>query len=260
LVTVIRPTRADIAVERERFAPFHFSQYSSELDLANAIKPLIGRSTSNVYVLGDAEIEYILLNQRPPWEINLFNASPIGDQRHVVAWLDDYRPAVVIDAPNLVTDGVPMPVRVPLIYQQIVATYEPERVVAGYEVLRRMRVGERPAAQFWLKTLGDVLDLGAIPDSESPIPRVEAGNEQTPVLHMRTKRGMTAGLVGVPLAFGKSVVTVEFQLTPGRTTYEIPVDRLWPWGLSHQVKIVGAASRGSFATLSSGSMPSSRLY
>ena len=260
LVTVIRPTRADITVERERFAPFHFSQYSSELDLANAIKPLIGRSTSNVYVLGDAEIEYILLNQRPPWEINLFNASPIGDQRHVVAWLHDYRPAVVIDAPNLVTDGVPMPVRVPLIYQQIVATYEPERVVAGYEVLRRMRVGERPAAQFWLKTLGDVLDLGAIPDSESPIPRVEAGNVQTPVLHMRTKRGITAGLVGVPLVFGKSVVTVEFQLTPGRTTYEIPVDRLWPWGLSHQVKIVGAASRGSFATLSSGSMPSSRLY
>jgi hypothetical protein len=262
LVTTVRPSSEARAVEKGQFDWSHFTQFPAELALARAIAPLVRGSSSNLYVLGDDPVEYVLLNQQPPWEINVYNTSPIRDQHHVIAWIEDHKPAVaILDLPDGQTfDGVPDDVRIPLVYQQIVGAYEPAKSVDGYDVLLRRRPREKPAATFWIDQLGSVLDLGAIPDVESPILPATRGSERTPVLQVRARTTAPRGEVSVPISFGGNVVTVEFQATPGRRSYDIPIDRLWPWALSHHVKLGGAPSTGWSATIVSGSMPTSRLY
>ena len=258
---MLRPSDTDQAVSRQRFSASHFTQYTSELALMRTIRPLLGSGSSNLYILGDAPVEYVLLDQTPPWEINVYNTSPIGDQSRVVTWIDRHRPSVVVldRETGQSFDGVPNVVRIPLVYQKIITSYEPEETLGYFDVLRRMQPGEHPADTFWLKRLGSVLDLGAIPDAEPPIGQAVPGGPHTPVLQVSSDGAASPGLVSVPLSFGGTVVTVEFHAS-GRHRYEIPIDRLWPWALSHRVTLVGPASSGWVATIRTGSMPGSRLY
>ena len=262
VATLVHPSAADRAVQQQRFAPSHFVQYTAELAVAHAIKPLLKGSSSNLYVLGDAPVEYVLLDQRPPWEINAYNTSPVGDQRRVVTWIARHDPAVVVL--DLQTgqsfDGVPNDVRTPLVYQQVIAGYEPKRALGEFDILRRIRRGEHPAARFWLAQLGNVLDLGAVPDAEPPVPPPTRGDAPTPVLQVGATAAAVPSSVSIPLRFGNTVVSVEFQTVPGRRTYQVPIDRLWPWALSHHVGLAGAASAGWSAAIRPGAMPASRLY
>jgi hypothetical protein len=257
----LQPSGADRAAERQRFSSSHFEQYTSELALGQTIRPLLRGGSSSLYVLGDAPVEYVLLDQRPPWEINVYNTSPIRDQAHVIAWIDQHRPSVVVlDRQNgQLFDGVPNDVRIPLVYQKIITSYEPETTSGPFDVLRRMQSGQQPADGFWLNRLGAVLDLGAIPDAEPAVGPPVPGAPRTPVLQVTTAGPASPGLVSVPISFGGTVVTVQFDAS-GRRRYEIPVDRLWPWALSHHVALAGPASHGWTATIRAGSMPSSRLY
>lgn len=259
---VVSPDTTVHNAERTRFASTHFTQFPGDLALAKVIKPLIGRSSSNLYVLGDDPIQYVLLRQQPPWEVNVYNTSPIGDQRHVISWIETHKPGVVVldRQDSQVFDSVPDDVRIPLVYQDIVAAYEPETTVGGFDVLRRRQADEKPTASFWLNRLGHVLDLGAIPGVEPPVPGDDAGGTPTPVLEVRATVRTPTDHVSIPLSFGGTVVTVRFRALPGRRSYEIPVDRLWPWALSHHVRIARAPTPGWSVTMSSGSMSENRLY
>ncbi len=259
VATIIHQSPSDRATETARFDSLHFDAYHDQLDVAGAIKPSVGRSSTNLFVLGDEPVLYVLLHQLPPWETNLYNTSPIADQRHVVSWIRMHRPAVVVFAPATI-DGVPSQVRVPLVFEEVVANYVPERVVDGYDILRRTFRGAKPSASFWVHRLGQVLELGAIPDLEAPLPAAGPDTTLTPVLRVRSIGAHPNGLVRIPLVFGHAFVTVEFRSSPARTTYEIPVNRLWPWALSHHVRVSGAITPGWSVVISRGFMPQGRLY
>lgn len=262
LVTVISPSSEASLVAKRRFSWFHFGAFPSELSLARKLRPLLGRSSSNLFVLGNNPIEYVLLNQEPPWQINAYNASPIRDQHQVIGWIAKHKPAVVVfDVQDGQTfDGVPNDVRIPLIYQAIARSYEPVTSVSGFDVLQRRKPGQKPAAKFWTSALGQVVNLGSIPDAEPPIPPASPEATSTPVLQVRATSTSPNEQVAVPLSFGGTAITVEFHAVAGRNTYDIPVDRLWPWALSHRVAIAGATTRGWAGTIVKGSMSANRLY
>ena len=72
-----------------------FASYPRELAVAADLRSRgVARGASDVYVLGDAAVLYVLLGQRPPWQLTVYNTSLIHDQRRVVEWLEDDKLAV----------------------------------------------------------------------------------------------------------------------------------------------------------------------
>ena len=75
-----------------RFADERFACYPPELAVAADLRSRGVQSDTDLYVLGDAPVLYVLLRQRPPWHIMLYNTSLLDDQRRVVEWLEDEKP------------------------------------------------------------------------------------------------------------------------------------------------------------------------
>ncbi len=221
--------RGLISGSSQRFARA-FTQYTAELAVLTQFAPCSALVHRTPYISRwPAPIAYVLLDQRPPWEINVYNTSPIGDQRHVVSWINEHHPSVVVDREDGQSfDGVPNDVRIPLVYQKVIADYEPEETVGLLRRPPQDTPWRAPAATFWLDRLGDVLDLGAVPDVEpqSPVPP-RAGFR--PVLQVDGDVSAGTGVVSVPISFGGTVVTVSFETISGRMAYQIPIDHLWPW-------------------------------
>lgn len=261
---LISPGRSLARTQAQRYRATHFSLFPDVAALSARIRPLLGHSTHGLYVLGDDPIEYVVLHQQPPWQINMYNLSPMNDQRRVDRWLRQERPRVaVLDLQDSqLFDGMPDDVRDPLVYQHVVANYVPRVTVGLYYVLVRRTPRTPTQASFWLKHLGNTVDLGEIPDAEASIPSRPSAGQATPVLQVQAPASTTSGpqTVSIPLAFGSATVTVVFQALPNRRTFDIPMDRLWPWGISHQVRLSGQPSSGWTATITQGFMPRNRLY
>ena len=216
----------------ERFAPARFQNFFAERQVLAELSARVPEGRLSIFTLTDAPILYVLTAQPAVWMSNMYNASPVYEQRRVVDWLEEDRPDfVVFEADQLQFDGVPTAVRVPLIVGAVVAHYVPDRQIARFEVLRRRTPSEPMAIDYWREKLGATLNLGRVPAEIDVAGRVACGGSRNcdeyvtvdlPPPADAGQAGMLQFNVGRPFE-------VRFDLEPGRGHYVIPVGRLWFW-------------------------------
>lgn len=249
-----------------RFAPSRFAGYPQELALAGALAPqLARRSDRNLFVLGDAPVLYVLLDQRPPWNITVYDTSPLESQRRAIDWLEEYRPRfVVVDRLETTFDGVPHQVRIPLVYRYVVENYVLDRSVGTFDVLRLRLPAEPVGHKYWASALTTELDLGHVPNVSSygELEPCGAGtaNDCGKFLRLHAPSKDASGLVQTRVRFGIETVNVKFTADGDRNVYTLPLARTWPWALSQQPELVGQPTAGWRAELVAGVQPGDDLY
>jgi hypothetical protein len=228
LRTLIDPA-VSAEVNRARFAPERFALYRTQRRLVEQLM-LRHRDAVTVFALTDDPIVYVFTRQEM-WLANLYNGSPVYEQRRVVAQLEQTTPDyVVVDRTRLSFDEVPLAVRLPEVLAYVIGRYVPDEPIPPYTVLRRRASSEPIAAQFWVEVLGQTLDLGYVPAalaSEGRQP-CHAGADCDDVLIVKVEGGRPTGAALVELGGPGFTVAVSFQLTSQRREYAVPLSRLWP--------------------------------
>jgi hypothetical protein len=246
-----------------RFADARFAAYPEEMKVASALRERPRpRDDTDVYVLGDAPVIYSLLRQRPPWQIVLYDASPLDEQRRVVEWIEEERPRyVVLDRVNSVFDGVPQSIRTPLIFQHVIEHYAFAFRLGAYDVLVRSDKVD-PNERYWPAALAGEINLGSIPEVSSyeTIEPCARGDHDCGLFLVAQAPGPGwTGHVEIPLRFLRHIVFVRF-MSFGEERYTIPVARTWAWGLSHDPKIADGTTKGWRVDLVRGRQPEDILY
>ena len=257
VATELSPPASLASIEANRYDASHFAaDYSDVVALKRVLAPLTKGAHHDLYVLGDVPTLYLMLDQEVPWEINLYNSSPIEDQRRVVAWIQSHRPRyVVLDGRQKeYFDGVPNSVRVPLLYQDVIEHYGYVRSIGSFDILKR---AAHPSPSFWQSRLGGTIALGSVIESmpQSP-PTVPVSKPSLLRVTVADPRGAP---VTIPLAFGGVRVAVSFATEPGRSSYEVPLNRLWAWAISSRIRMLKPPA-GVRTTLLATSLPESDLY
>jgi hypothetical protein len=228
-------------VKELRFDDARFENFPRELALATHLRNLRGDGRPpTIYALGQSVL-YILMDQKTPYHTNPYNASPIYEQRKVVAWLREVRPEFVIWDPEVLTfDGIPNHLRVPLIYGEVISGFVPHSTVEGYELLRSRRADEPVALGYWKLQLGDTVSLAHLArnssfDSFEPCP---TGDEDQCSDFLVVSFDATPAELSRSLAMtfniGEELFRVTFDLYPGETTYHVLLDRVWFWNAASQ--------------------------
>lgn len=246
-----------------RFADARFAAYPEELRVAAALRERPRpRDDTDVFVLGDAPVIYSLLRQRPPWQIVLYNASPLEEQRRVVEWIKEERPRyVVLDRANPTFDLVPQAVRTPLIYQHVIANYTFSAHLGAYDILVRSDNPD-PNQPYWPGALGAEVNLGRVPDVSS-YDRIEPctrdQRECALFLVAHAPRPGWVGDIAVPMRFHGHPISFRFTAS-GSDRYTIPVARTWPWALSRSPTLAARPTNGWRFDLVPGRQPEDVLY
>ncbi len=147
--------------ERARFSPTRFDTWTDARIAENLQALRNGDPNRRFAVLGDSPMLYVLLQQLPPYHVELYDASRIEEQEVYVDELRKLDPEFIVFRRDQAQDEVPMEVRSPLIFDYIVRNYVPRRRGDVWDILARR--GEAPiAVDFWRTRLG-ALNLGAVP-------------------------------------------------------------------------------------------------
>lgn len=218
-----------------RFSGEKFNAFKDEKAVA---ADLIARSqngrTPTVFVLGDSPIVYILINQKPPYHVNDYNASPIYEQRKVAEFLNREKPPVIIWDPNTQSfDLFQSVVRNPLTYNAVVSMYVPDRVVGRFQVLRRRTPDEPIALDFWRNRLGSVVTLGhlaRVSSFSSMAPCKDATSDCQELLVVKKRNPVFAGRIVVGVNVGGRHFEVAMQTVAGDSELHVSLERLWFWG------------------------------
>lgn len=208
-----------------------------------------------VFAFPDMIPVYPLIRQLPPPYLSVYNASTIYAQRTMIKWLDDVKPELTIwNYNNQAFDGVPNIVRVPIIYNYIIANYEPVDPLADYYVLKRRGASAQFDIDFWKKMLGDSINLGYIP-AISNAEGMEACYDSE--CHEFMKVTVDNPAKGTPIALDFDVAGRRFKAVfnqmEGQKTYYIYLTRLWFWGVAKsgnfEPKYVGKDGSGVTASI-----------
>jgi hypothetical protein len=216
---------------RAHFAPERFTDRNFPM-LAALLRGAAGGRTPSIFVLGEDALLYVYLGQPPPPYISFYDASSIGAQRLVVAWLEQTRPEFVVwDPRDREFDSVPNTVRSPLVFEAVIRGYQPLAPSGPYQVLRRRSPAEPLDFAFWKQHLGGRVDLGHVP-ALSTAGRLD--DCVFDVCHDVLRIDLPAVSVDVQRRVGFVVdgepVDIIFWQTPGPTRYQLDLHRLWFWG------------------------------
>lgn len=180
-------------------------------------------------IVGDSQMTYVLLHQPPPFFSELYDASPIDEQEHMISILEQRRPQYVIWRKDYFTDAVLYNVRNPLVFRWMIENYVPVRQFATVDILRRRRPGEPVPASFWTSQLGGSENLEYIPSfsQAASASTCSAGPDcvEYALVSGRARRALAgAGFVvsGNGHEFG-----VTLSLRSGVEDYPVRLDRLW---------------------------------
>jgi hypothetical protein len=228
----------------ERFAPERFVNHVDEQKLAAwmTVNTVNGK-IPKIYVLGDEAITYILLRQRPPSQINMYNESPIYEQVKVIEWLRREKPDYVVWNPKSLRDEKPGTfdkiqnfIRVPLIYNEVIASFVPTSTVGVFEVLRPRKPDEAIPVAYWREQLGTTADFGHF-GRVSSYPKFspcDSHDTSTCADFLRVEVADTKILgskVSIPIEVDGLLFVVALDTVPGERLYYVRMERLWFWGL-----------------------------
>jgi len=214
------------------FDPARFQAWP-DLAIANDFVRTVPSDPAPTFaIVGDAPLTYALLHQPPPYESELYDASPIAQQEHMLSLLERQPPRYVIWRRNGTVDIVPYDVRDPLVYAWMIEHYVPLRRYSSWDILRRRRPGEAIPARYWRTELGDGEDLGFIPSYSHAASSSRCSGGSGCVAYAvlrgsaRTHAGVTFSVSGSAGSF-----TVRLLARSGVDTYPVRLDRLWFWPL-----------------------------
>ena len=231
-----------------QFAPARF-RLSAEHALVADLESRVGRPLT-LFALSDAPVLYILTGQPPVWMANMFNASPVSEQRRVADWLHRFRPSfVVFRRSQLTHDGIQLVVRVPLVVEAVMTQYVPDGRVGEFDVLRRRDGTETVSLERWLELFGSSIDLGRLPAIIDATNRPSCTDSAVcdEYVVVRTPNDVATGQPALcTFDIGGRRFDVHFQMESGVSTYTIPLSRLWIWKAA-----VERGARPTIATLPS---------
>jgi hypothetical protein len=238
----LRDTAALQEVNGTAFAESRFVWFTEERALAQKLQTLSGGRSPEVFALSDVPALYVLLG-RVVYHANLYNASPIYEQRRIVDWLSSAEvPWVVFDPAQLSFDGFAKAVRSPLVFAQVVRDYVPEGREGRFEIARRRRPQEPIALDYWRDKLGPSVNLGHLPRWSSVArlrPCVEPGAPCQEVAAIALDSRAPAA-VSVPFEIQGRRYRVFFEAVPGVTRYYVSLERIWFWNAA---RAAGAPAR-----------------
>lgn len=212
-----------------RFARAKFSGFPLEVAVADSLQAEgAGTAERPVYMAtGDAAI-YVLLGQPSPYHVNLYNASPLGEQRRMARWLGEHPPwRVVWDSRKRSSDNVAVAARDPVLLAPVIEGYVPDRQVGPFDILRPRRPNEPVAFDHWAARLGRELRLAHLLEGGGTdgLPPCRPGNACRDVLEVTVAN--PGPRVSIPFKVGGADFSVAFVSVPGRSRYVLPLDRLW---------------------------------
>ncbi len=223
---------------QDRFDPARFANWP-EYEIANDYVKTVGRTPLPRFaIVGDAPLVYVLLGQRPTFLSDLDNASPIAEQKALVAQLNRESPPYVIWRRDGSVDFTPYYIRDPLVFAWMIRNYVPVRRFKSWDILRRRRPAEPIPAAYWRSELGYRSDqgletsLGDIPSYSAAggSPRCAGGAGCVPygVVGASVKRAMP---VTFEVAGRGERFVVGLDVRPGIASFPVRLDRLWFWPL-----------------------------
>ena len=216
----------------ERYAPARFLRHTDETAVVLALETRT-KGPVTLFALSDSPVLYILTGQPPVWMSNMFNASPVSEQRRVSDWLTRSRPDfVVFKRDQLTLDGIQSVVRLPLVFDAVMAHYVPDGRIKDYEVMRRRNGTEAVPLDRWLELFGTSIDLGRLPTIIDAAKRPTCSQTEVcdEYVVIRTARNVSTGQPAVcALDVDGRRFDIHFQLESGVTSYTIPLSRLWIW-------------------------------
>jgi hypothetical protein len=248
----------------DRFSDERFASFPQELAVASDLRarPELDDDTV-LFVLGDAPVLYLLLGQRPPWQIVPYDTSPIAEQRNVIDTLEKEAPGVVVvDRTSQVFDGIPHDTRIPLVFQYVIEHYDLDRSVGPYDVLVRRDPDPEQSAAYWTDLLGGDVELGSTPSVSSydQLERCDAETEECGAfLVVEPPASGAEGPVDVPLLVAGKPIFVSFT-ADGARRYVVPLARTWPWALSTDIRLAGEPTSGWRAHIVRGEQAPDALY
>jgi hypothetical protein len=232
--TVGAVTAQDLMREANQgaFALSRFADFPDELGIIDWIK---SRGKKSLYVLGDMPIFYLFVSAPPPYQVNIYNSSPIEAQLRMRDWLRKSQPEVVVLDPRAKTfDQVQTVVRIPIVVNEVVLNYAPEIAIGPYWVLTPR--GESPLRlDFWRQVYGSTVEFGRLLEqSQSPhwatCPVGAAAGQCIRYLQLRFSNPVMAETTfNLPVRVAAHTFTVSFVRVPGKPEYLVPIDRLWFW-------------------------------
>lgn len=215
-----------------RFSPAKFQAFPAQLAVAEALERLHPREREpGLFVLGDDQVLYILGRRRPLRHVNLYDASPVSQERRVADLLAREQPPMVWPGSPTGIDGLPVAVRDPILLDAAVRLYVPEAALGRFVILRPRRSWEPVALGFWTQALGPVLDLKHLPRFTS-LGRFGAcpGEDADCARFLRVRLGSAPAAeasLAVPVEVAGGRYEIRFTAVPGQQEYVVNLDRVW---------------------------------
>jgi hypothetical protein len=234
-------------------AQFNGSRFLGWPDVNIATDYLIATGQSTVppfAVVGDSQLLYVLLRQRPPYQVELYDAAPIAEQKVMLDRLRRESPPYVIWRKDEAIDYLPYYVRDPLVFRWMVDNYVPVHTTAAADILRRRSPTEPLAGTFWRTELSGTEDLGFIPSYSTAAGAATCPSGPGCVPYAFVRGRPTRGDMGLGLVVSGNGVRygVTLRTRAGVDTYPIRLDRLWFWPLVGSAATVRSLTPGFTAT------------
>lgn len=223
-------------------------------------------------VLGDGAMLYVLMVQRPPLHVNMYDVAPVFQQQNEIEKLAERRPKYLVwkrDA--FAVDGVPYLVRSPLLYLYAIENYVPLKLglkecpparptCVAADILTLRKPDQPIAADYWRSRLAGTLGLGFIP-SYAEAPKGECTDvtecANYAVVTGQPKRNDQP--IELDVKNGNHDYRVAFFSRSGVDTYTIRLDHLWFWPLLSSDLKLATPTPGWAVTRRQGP-PVGRLY
>jgi hypothetical protein len=219
----------------EQFTPSTFANFSEELPVVHALQSVPAvKGGGPVWILGDDSSITMILGRSWPYYFNdMYDASPIVFQKKILRRLAQHPPARVVwnfATHAMIFDAVPMPVRVPLLYEWSVQHLIPARRVGTFEILRPRAAHEPVDLSWWRRHIGIRVDLGHIPAvANLPHKTCATGASCSSYIVVELPRG-TPHEPQIVIHITVRGLPFEVAFEPGsESKYVIPLDRVWFW-------------------------------
>ncbi len=219
---------------RERFASFTEEQELTEWILRHATN-----TAYKVFSLTDNPALYVLTGEAPVYYSNLYNASPLYEQKKLADWLIHRKPQYVVLDPQIAEfDEVPNYVRCPIVFETVIENYVPDRVIGRNEILRRIQPGEGIPFEYWRAKLGSEVNLGHLARVSSfarsqPCNPEESSCADFLEIRFVTKHPLRQA-VSIPIEAGGMSFSLRIETVPFEDAYYVLLDRLWFWKLAKE--------------------------